>query len=99
PSADSTGPASRANVLGGDLAAGRLLDGDADLDRVVNRVRAPLEPAAVVDRDARPVEEVRVEPGLGRSPAGAAVEGDPLVRGDVGLAPVRDDLGVRPHLV
>ena len=73
--------------------------GLADLDRVVDRVLAPLEPAAVVDRDARPVLEVRVEPGLAGPPAGAAVERDPLVGRDPGLGPVGRDLGVRPHRV
>src|SRR5262249_53194421 len=47
------------------------LDRLADLDRVVHRVRAPLEPAAVVDRDPRPAHDVGVEPRLARPPAGA----------------------------
>ena len=51
----------------------------------------------VRDRDPRPGLEVRVEPGLAGSPAGAAVEGHPLVGRDARLFPVGRDLGVGPH--
>ena len=60
-------------------SGGELVLRLADLDRVVDRILAPLEPAAVVDRDPRPGLEVGVEPGLAGAPAGAAVERDPLV--------------------
>src|SRR5581483_11512149 len=52
---------------------------------------------AVVDGDPRPSHQVRVEPRLARPPAGAAVEGDPLLRRDAGLRPVRRDLRVGAH--
>src|SRR6266576_6269864 len=80
-------------------SGGELVLGLADLDRVVDRVLAPLEPATVVDRDALPALQVGVEPGLTRPPAGAAVEGDPLVRGDPRLLPVGRDLRVLAHRV
>ena len=41
----------------------------------------------------------RVEPRLGGTPPGAAVERDPLVGGDVGLGPVGEDLRVGAHRV
>src|SRR6476646_2250512 len=85
-------PISSGGVLGFGL-------GHADLDRVVDRVLAPLEPATVIDRDPPPILEIGVEPRLARTPAGAAVEGDPLVGGDAGLGPVGRDLRVRPHRV
>src|SRR5205823_2126116 len=71
----------------------------ARFDRVVQPVSAPLEPAAVVDRDPVPSHQVRVEPGLARAPAGAAIERDPLVGGDAGLLPVGGDFRVRTHRV
>src|SRR6266568_6606951 len=78
-----------------------VLNGDRlpHLDRVADRILAPLEPTAVVDGDPRPIHQVRVEPGLARAPAGAAVEGDPLVGGDARVYPVRRDLRVGPHRV
>src|ERR1700756_2743866 len=76
------------------------LDEDvAGLDRVVDRVMTPFEPAAVVHGDPRPSHEVRVEPRLARPPARAAIEGDPLVGRDAGLRPVRGDLRVGTHRV
>src|SRR6478609_8758438 len=78
------------------IAAGRLGGGFtfrvADLDRVVDRVLAPLEPAAVIDRDPIPALEIGVEPRLAGPPARPAVERDPLVRRDPGLRPVGCDL-------
>src|SRR5262249_49855146 len=73
--------------------------GEPDLDRVVRRIRAPLEPAAVIDRDPLPALEIRIEPGLAGPPAGAAVERDPLVGSDAGFGPVRGDLRVLAHRV
>src|SRR5437879_12477179 len=57
------------------------------LDRVVDRILAPFEPAAVVDGGLLPTHQVGVEPCLACTPAGAAVEGDPLVWGDADLLP------------
>src|SRR5919109_2615543 len=94
----SAGEASGYRSSGGELALG-LIVRRTDLDGVPDRVLAPLEPAAVVDRDSRPVHEVGVEPRLAGAPAGAAVERDPLVGGDSRLAPVRCDLRVRAHRV
>src|SRR2546430_6648083 len=80
---------------------GKMLDGYGlpDLDRVADRILAPLEPAAVVDGDPRPAHEVGVEPGLAGPPAGPAVEGNPLVGVDPGLLPIGRDLRVGPHRV
>src|SRR5207244_3709758 len=58
----------------GDRYAAGLIRRIPGLDRVVDRVLAPLEPAAVVDGDPRPTHQVRVEPGLACSPAGPAIE-------------------------
>src|SRR5579864_315940 len=81
------------------LERGRGREDLTRVDRVVDRVSAPLEPAAVVDGDPWPFHEVRVEPGLARPPAGAAIEGDPLLGRDAGLRPVRGDLRVGAHRV
>src|SRR5712691_3308365 len=89
----------------GDLTAaleklrGGLGLGIARLDRIVSGVPAPLEPAAVVDGNPRPAHQVGVKPGLACSPAGPAIEGDPLGGADAGLLPVGRDLRVGPHRV
>src|SRR5206468_9752367 len=69
------------------------------LDRVADRILAPLEPAAVVDGDPRPAHQVGVEPGLACSPARPAVESHPLVGADPGLLPVGSNLWVGTHRV
>src|SRR5947208_6110725 len=71
----------------------------ARLDRVVDRILAPFEPAAVVDGDPLPTHQVGVKPGLACPPPGPAIEGDPLVSGDAGLLPVGRDLRIRSHRV
>src|SRR5439155_17765961 len=73
--------------------------GFAGLDRVVDRVAAPLEPAAVVDGDPAPAHQVGIEPGLACPPARSAIEGDVLVGSDAGLLPVGGDLRVVAHRV
>src|SRR5439155_2373717 len=78
---------------------GELVPDLARLDWVVERVPAPLVPAAVVDGNSWPTHQVCVEPGLARPPAGPAIEGDPLVGSDAGLFPVGCDLRVGTHRV
>src|SRR6266508_166738 len=78
---------------------GDLVRGLSDFDRVVDRIPAPLEPAAVVHGDPLPTQEVGVEPGLACPPAGTAIERNPLVRDDAGLFPVGRDLRVGAHRV
>src|SRR5438093_96654 len=75
------------------------LDGHPHLDRVADRILAPLKPAAVVDGDPRPTHQVGVEPGLTCAPARPAVERDPLVGVDPGLLPVGRDLRVGAHRI
>src|SRR6476469_4777604 len=97
--ADAGEPARRpVGRSGRGLVLGRAR-GVADLDRVVDRVQAPLEPAAVVDGRPRKAHQRRVEPRLARPPARAAVEREALVRRDPVLGPIRGDLGVGPHRV
>src|SRR2546427_8088091 len=81
------------------LIEGLDLDGHPHLDRIADRILAPLEPAAVVDGDPRPTHQVGVEPGLARPPARPTVERHPLVGPDPGLLPVSRDLGVGAHRV
>src|SRR5438876_5071902 len=69
------------------------------LDRVVDRILAPFEPAAVVDGGPLPTHQVGVEPCLACTPAGPAIEGDPLVRGNADLLPDGRDLRVGAHRV
>src|SRR4249919_3249614 len=89
-------PAIRRIGRSGRVALGDL-DRQPDLDRVVDRILAPLEPAAVVHRDPLPTLEIGIEPGLAGTPAGAAVERDPLVGSDPGFLPVGRDLRVGTH--
>src|SRR3989442_12809203 len=68
-------------------------------DHAATAPAARAAPPAAVARDPVPAHQVGVEPGLAGPPAGAAVEGDPLVAGDLGLSPVGRDLRVRTHRV
>src|SRR5688572_9460502 len=81
------------------MSGSELIGRSTDLDRVVLRIAAPLEPTAIVDRNSRPAHEMRVEPGLARPPARPAVERHPLVGRDAGVGPVPGDLRVRAHRV
>src|SRR2546421_51390 len=69
------------------------------LDRVVDRTLPQFEPAAVVDGGLLPTHQIGVEPCLACTPAGPAVEGDPLVRCDADLLPDGRDLRVGAHRV